>query len=60
MRPIGGLRGQRASTARRIMVFAGLVLASSFVMPAVPACNSPIIPAQELASGLRDFPGRFM
>jgi hypothetical protein len=35
---------------------AGLVLASAFFMPAVPACNSPIVPVEEFKDALTASP----
>ena len=40
MRRLTGFRSRRAAAARRVTMAAGLVLASSFFMPAITACNS--------------------
>lgn len=46
MQRLSGFRARRARNARRIMVVGGLVLASTFFMPAVTGCNT-VIPARE-------------
>jgi len=47
-------RQRRARPWRILTAGGGLLLASTFFMPAVPGCNVPIIPAREIYSGLSD------
>ena len=39
---------------RHLQALGGLMLASAFFMPAVKGCNAPIVPAEEVFSGLSD------
>src|SRR4030042_229619 len=38
---------RRARKWRMLTIFSGLLLASSFFMPAVQSCNKPVVPAME-------------
>ena len=57
---LGDTQARKLRRWRRTQAVGGLLLASSFFMPAVESCNSPLTPAEVVYDGLRGLPGNIL